>query len=98
MGTACLDFDSSIFSIEALLNTGYWCADKAVLEIKEEGKSYKVVLTSKDETELTAQFFDDFKTMLVHNQIRANLKNIFADIEKTIINRAFRPIAQVNVD
>ena len=95
MKESILFFDAQIFSSDALLSTGYWCADIAVMELEHasDGK-WRVVLKAR-KGELTQALVDDFQTMLVHNQIRQNLRQAFSQMETAIVERAFRPVSSL---
>lgn len=90
-----LTFDASIFSSDALLATGYWCADVATLGITSKEGTYLLTITALEGRDLDQAFIDSFNLMVVHNQIRANLKQVFAALETAIVNHAFRPVNAV---
>lgn len=92
MKTIELTFDASIFSSDALLATGYWCADVATLGITRKEGSYLLAIKALEGKDLDQPFVDSFNLMVVHNQIRANLKQTFAPLETAIVNHAFRPV------
>lgn len=87
-------FDEKIFSKEAVLATCYYFADKIVAEITTSNGNISVSLKGRDDFVIGESTVDEFKTMLVHNQIRYQLKIKFSDLEKIIIEKAFRPVAK----
>ena len=77
-----------------MLATCYYFADKIVAEIATSNGNISVSLKGRDDFVIGESAVDEFKTMLVHNQIRYQLKTKFSDLEKAIIEKAFRPVAK----
>lgn len=93
MDSVKLNFNVSIFSADALLNTIYWFADKAKGELVQCGDEFVVTLSAL-EGALEQSDVDSFSAMAIHNQIRSQLKQTFAELETTLVERAFRPVTQ----
>lgn len=93
MDSVQLKFNVSIFSADALLNTIYWFANKAKGELTRCGDEFVVTLTAIEKT-LEQTDVDSFSAMAIHNQIRFQLKQTFAELETTLVERAFRPVTQ----
>ena len=89
-----LTFDEKIFSKDAVLSTCYWCADRISSEVTEKDGNILVSLCSKKGIPVEDAMIDEFKAMVVHNQLRHQLKERFAAIESTIIAKAFRPVSR----
>lgn len=89
-----LVFDMKIFSKAAVLSTCYWCADRVISDVMEKDESIVVVLNGREGGVIDDKTLDDFKTMVVHNQLRHQLKEKFAAMETAIIEKAFRPVAR----
>ena len=87
-----LTFDKKIFSKEAILATCYWCADRIIADVTTSGNSIAVVLKGRNGFEISESVIDEFKTMVIHNQIRHQLRETFGELEKAIIEKAFRPV------
>ena len=87
-----LSLDPKVFSLEAVMATAYWCADKMVADITTSDEGINVVLKGVAGRCVDEHDIDEFKTMLVHNQIRQRLSVEFAPIEKAIIEKAFSPV------
>lgn len=88
-----LSFDAKVISAEAVLATSYWCADRIVADITQDGEVVKVSLSGRSGTEVTSRDAEDFKVMAVHNQIRKQLANQFAAMETAIVQKAFAPVS-----
>ena len=84
--------DKKIFSKEAVLATAYWCAEHFVSDINDKGDVFSVELSSKDGHVIEDKDIENFKLMLVHNQMRHQLSQQFADLEATIVAKAFAPV------
>ena len=97
MKTIELTFDASIFSSDALLATGYWCADVVTLGITRKESTYLLTITALEGKDFDQAFVDSFNLMVVHNQIRENLKQVFAPLETAIVDYAFRPVNSVAI-
>ena len=93
--TRTFEFDKNVFSLDAVLATAYWCADKVVADIRDRDAKIEVELKPREGVALDEHFFEDFQTMGVHNQIRHRLEEKFAPLEKVIIEKAFSPVASV---
>lgn len=87
-----LSFDSKVYSVDAVMATAYWCADKMVADVSTVGSEIVVTLKGADGKELEDRDVDAFKTMLIHNQIRHRLSIEFAPIERAIVEKAFLPV------
>lgn len=90
-----LIFDKKIYSKEAVLATAYWGADRFVSDINEEGDFFTVVLSPKIGQDFTDKDVEEFKLMLVHNQMRHQLSKRFAELEATIVAKAFAPVSNL---
>jgi len=86
-------FDKTVYSLDAVLATAYWCADKAVADVQAEGDKITVELKPREGHQLDEPFYESFQTMVVHNQIRHRLEEKFAPLEKVIVEKAFAPVA-----
>ena len=86
------DLDKNIYSNEAVLATAYWCADKALVDIHQKDNAISVVITPRNGVLLDDGFYEKFQIMVVHNQIRHQLEEKFAPLEKVIVEKAFAPI------
>lgn len=84
--------DGGVFSKEAVLSTAYWCADKMVADITCDGKDFVVHISGRGGCELQDADIDGFRAMLVHNQMRHQLSERFAELETAIVNKAFSPV------
>ena len=87
-----LSFDEKVFSKEAVLATCYCFADRMVADINSSRGSIVVTFVGRGNFVVDEKAIENFKTMVVHNQLRHQLKEKFGDLEKTIIEKAFRPI------
>lgn len=87
-----LEFDNSVYSLDAVLATAYWCADKAIVEVHQKDNVICAMVSPRDGKTLDSSFFETFQTMVVHNQIRHRLEEKFAPLEKLIIEKAFAPV------
>lgn len=90
--TRTFEFDKNVFSLDAVRATAYWCADKAVADIGDTGAQIVVELKPRQGVVLDEHFYEDFQTMVVHNQIRHRLEEKFAPLEKVIVEKAFAPV------
>lgn len=88
-----LSFDSNVYALEAVMATAYWCADKMVADVSTSPTSVDVTLKGVDGHQIEDRDIDEFKTMLIHNQIRHRLSVDFAPIEKAIVEKAFSPVS-----
>ena len=88
-----LSFDSNVYALEAVMATAYWCADKMVADVSTSTSSIDVTLKGVDGRQVEDREIDEFKTMLIHNQIRHRLSVDFAPIEKAIVEKAFSPVS-----
>ena len=88
-----LHFDSNVYSIEAVMATAYWCADRMVADVSTSTSSIEVALKAVDGRQVEEREIDEFKTMLIHNQIRHRLSVDFAPIERAIVEKAFSPVS-----
>lgn len=89
-----LQFDRKIFSRDAVLSTCYWCADRISSNVTEKAGNIVVTLCGRNGCSVEGEIIDEFKAMVVHNQLRHQLKEKFADMEATIIAKAFRPVSR----
>ena len=89
-----LQFDEKIFSKDAVLSTCYWCADRISSNVMEKDGNIVVSLCGRKGYSVEGETLDEFKAMVVHNQLRHQLKEKFADTEATIIAKAFRPVSR----
>lgn len=87
-----LVFDCNVYSLESIEATSYWCADRIVSDITIVDNNIVVKLTDKRGEEVDAAVVADYKMMVLHNQIRSQLQDRFAAIEKAIVEKAFRPV------
>ena len=87
------EFDNSVYSLDAVLATAYWCADKAIVEVHQKGSVISAKVSPRNGKTLDSSFFETFQTMVVHNQIRHRLEEKFAPLEKIIIEKAFAPVS-----
>lgn len=87
-----LSFDSKTYSVDAIMATAYWCADRIICDIITTDAGWDIVLHGRNGREITPSEIDEFKTMLLHNQIRQRLSEKLAPIEKAIIEKAFAPV------
>lgn len=86
-------FDNKVFSVSAVLATAYWCADRMVADIRQSDDG----LINVDLKRLSGEGVSDadvneFKLMLVHNQIRNQLSEKFSALETAIVEKAFAPV------
>ena len=88
-----LSFDSNVYALEAVMATAYWCADKMVADVSKSPTSIDVTLKGVGGHQIEDREIDEFKTMLIHNQIRHRLSVDFAAIEKAIVEKAFSPVS-----
>lgn len=88
------EFAPDVYSVTAVLNTAYWCADRCVIEVKSISPMVLVEFRFKEKQETYDVFFDDFIIQLTHNELRERLKTQFRDVELTIVNKAFAPIVK----
>ena len=88
-----LSFDSNVYALEAVMATAYWCANKLVADITTTTTSIDVTLNGLDGHQVEDREVDEFKTRLIHNQIRHRLAVDFAPIEKAIVEKAFAPVS-----
>ena len=88
-----LKFDNSVYSLDAVLATAYWCADTAIVEIDQKDNMICAKVSPRIGKTLDPSFFETFQTMVVHNQIRHRLEEKFAPLEKIIIEKAFAPVS-----
>lgn len=91
--TKILEFDKSVYSQDAILATAYWCADTAIVEVYQKDNVLCVKVSPRNGKSLDSSFYETFQTMVVHNQIRHQLEEKFAPLEKIIIEKAFAPIS-----
>lgn len=89
-----LTFDKNIFSKESILATSYWCADRMITDVTTSDTNIIVALKGRNGFEIDESIIDEFKTMVVHNQIRHQLREKFSELEKAIVEKAFRPVAK----
>ena len=90
-----LQFDTKIFSKDAVLSTCYWCADRIVSDVTEKDGNIVVSLCGRKGCSIDDETIDEFKAMVVHNQLRHQLKEKFDDMDTDIISKAFRPVSRV---
>lgn len=85
-------FDKAMYSKEAILATVYWCADRIVADVSDAGTMYSVSLSARGGNDLSRGDVEQFKAMVVHNQIRHQLSERFSDLETAIVQKAFSPV------
>lgn len=88
-----LSFDLKVYSVEAVLATAYWCADRIITDVSVSNAAIEVTLNGVGGRDIEKREIDEFKTMLIHNQIRHRLSVDFAPIERAIIEKAFSPVS-----
>ena len=91
--TKIFEFDDSVYSLDAVLATAYWCADMAIVEVHQEDNVLCAKVSPRNGKVLDSSFYETFQTMVVHNQIRHRLEERFAPLEKIIIEKAFAPVS-----
>lgn len=87
------EFDNSVYSLDAVLATAYWCADKAIVDVNQKDGVICARVSPRNGKTLDSSFFEAFQTMIVHNQIRHRLEEKFAPLEELIIEKAFAPVS-----
>ena len=92
MNSITIKVDANIYSVDAVLNTAYWCADKCVVEPKVVEKEISILINARTPFDLTQEFMDLFLIMLTHNEIRSRLRSQFGTLENAIIQKAFFPV------
>ncbi|MGN0877085.1 MAG: hypothetical protein ACI4TC_07445, partial [Kiritimatiellia bacterium] len=55
-----LSFDAKVISAEAVLATSYWCADRIVADITQDGEVVKVSLSGRSGTAWSFHLTDCF--------------------------------------
>lgn len=90
-----LEFDLAVYSLDAVLATTYWCADKVTVKITKDEKYIYAEITPHVGVSLDPSFYDTFQSMVVHNQIRKQLEEKFMPLEKIIIEKAFSPLSKI---
>lgn len=89
-----LNFDKAIFSTDAILATVYWCADRIVADVRSTECGFLVSLNPREGLSMSQKDVEDFNMMVVHNQMRHQLSEKFAPIERAIIEKAFAPVSK----
>lgn len=94
MKSISIKVDAKIYSVDAVLNTAYWCAEKCVVEPKTTETEFSILISARGEFDITQEFLDSFLIMLTHNEIRNRLRSQFGALETAIVQKAFSPILQ----
>lgn len=92
MNSIVIKVDAKIYSVDAVLNTAYWCADKCVAEPSVEESKLLISISARGDFDITQEFLDSFMVMLTHNEIRSRLRSQFSALETAIVNKAFAPV------
>lgn len=84
--------DKNVYKLEALHATAYWCSDRIIANISDKGSSFEIILEPRVGHIIDEKAIEDFKVMLLHNQIRCQLQERFSELEKVIVEKAFSPV------
>ncbi|MBD3843782.1 MAG: His-Xaa-Ser system protein HxsD [Campylobacterales bacterium] len=86
--TITITLDFSIYSKKTLFRTCYKFTDKAFVYIKLDDNTYKVFLTSKNDTIEATKLIEEFTNELLDQELRELVLEDTKKIRDTIVTRA----------